>query len=276
MNQSTYILLYDDYCPLCTWYSGLFVKYGLLSKEQRQPFSTAGPSVLNSIDMDRGKDEIPLYDIATGQTRYGIDALLAILGQRWNWIERAGHWAPANWLLRKLYKLVSYNRKVIVARKCGPGAFDCSPALNMRYRILFLITCLLFNSLMLVPLHANLLARISFYHVTAGELQTAHLLFVLVNCCLAFSLGRSRGLEYLGQVNMLALVCILLLAGTWFLASLLALPELAIVINLAIVASIITREYFRRMGYAGILPAYKPVVFINAICVGVFLGYLFK
>jgi hypothetical protein len=24
------ILVYDDHCPLCQWYSGLFVKYGLL------------------------------------------------------------------------------------------------------------------------------------------------------------------------------------------------------------------------------------------------------
>src|SRR5574339_620126 len=35
------ILVYDDNCPLCTWYSGLFVKYGFLHTEGRKPSATA-------------------------------------------------------------------------------------------------------------------------------------------------------------------------------------------------------------------------------------------
>ena len=116
MKPSSKILLYDDYCPLCTWYSGLFIRYGFLEKENRVSFSRAELSLLTSIDIEKGKDEIPLYDPDTGQTLYGIDALLDILGTRVPFIKRYGNIKPIKWLLRKIYKLISYNRKVIVAR----------------------------------------------------------------------------------------------------------------------------------------------------------------
>src|SRR5690242_18479506 len=76
------ILLYDDYCPLCSWYSGLFVKFGLVSAENRVPFSKADVEILTSIDIEKGKDEIPFFDQRTGITLYGIDTLLEILGQQ--------------------------------------------------------------------------------------------------------------------------------------------------------------------------------------------------
>jgi len=65
MSTNTKILLYDDYCPLCSWYSGLFVKWGLLDPASRVAFSKADLAVLTAIDMERGKDEIPLFDPAT-------------------------------------------------------------------------------------------------------------------------------------------------------------------------------------------------------------------
>jgi len=76
------ILLYDDYCPLCSWYSGLFVKFGLLSPENRVPFSKADIAILTSIDVEKGRDEIPFIDIETGVTVYGVDTLLEILGKK--------------------------------------------------------------------------------------------------------------------------------------------------------------------------------------------------
>src|SRR4051812_47370264 len=115
MKTDPKILLYDDYCPLCTWYSGLFVKFGLLKKENRIPFSNAATQVLTRIDIERGKNEIPLFDTASQKTLYGIDALLEILGQKVPVIKTVGNFPGINWFLKKLYKFISYNRKVIVA-----------------------------------------------------------------------------------------------------------------------------------------------------------------
>jgi hypothetical protein len=54
MKTTTKILLYDDYCPLCTWYSGLFVKFHLLEPGNRVAFSKADLSVLTAIDIEKG------------------------------------------------------------------------------------------------------------------------------------------------------------------------------------------------------------------------------
>jgi predicted DCC family thiol-disulfide oxidoreductase YuxK len=78
------ILIYDDNCPLCTWYSGLFVKYGYLNADGRKPFSTLDSELLAKIDFDKSRNEIPLLDTTTNKVLYGIDALLEILDQKLN------------------------------------------------------------------------------------------------------------------------------------------------------------------------------------------------
>ena len=123
------VLIYDDNCPLCTWYSSLFVSCGLLPTEGRKPFSALDSSLLKAIDLDKSRNEIPLLDTKSGNVLYGIDALLEILGQRSGFIKTTGKIKPINWLLKKIYKFISYNRKVIVAKKCSTGAIDCSPDL---------------------------------------------------------------------------------------------------------------------------------------------------
>jgi len=275
MKTTNRILLYDDYCPLCTWYSGLFVKFHLLEPGNRIAFSKADLSVLTAIDIEKGKDEIPLFDPATGQTLYGIDSLLEILDPKIPCIKRIGNTKPVNWFLRKLYKLISCNRKVIVAKKCGPGTFDCSPGFNLRYRTAFLLIFLLFNSCMLFPIHAYLLTPQSFYHLNSMQLQTGHLVFAGINCFLALFLQRRKAIDYLGQVNMLALVATLLLIAVTLFNIFLPLPGWTVLSFLLLATAFIIKEYRRRMNYAGIINSHKTIVWINIICTALFLGYVF-
>ena len=196
------------------------VKYKLLKPENRIPFSKADIEILTFINVEKAKDEIPFFDTKTGETLYGIDSLLEILGQKLPIIKSTGNFKPLKWFLRRLYKLVSYNRKVIVAKKCGHGHFDCSPGFNVFYRVFFMILFLFFNSLMLLPLHNNLFTSLSFYHLSIYQLQTAHLLFVVINCAVAVFLKQKQAIEFLGQVNMLALITILLLTPIMAFSSL--------------------------------------------------------
>ncbi|MDP4261127.1 MAG: hypothetical protein Q8941_01235 [Bacteroidota bacterium] len=275
MKATHKILLYDDYCPLCTWYSGLFVRWGLLDPANRVAFSKAELPILTAIDIERGKDEIPLFDPATHQTQYGIDSLLEIIGQRIPFISKAGNFKPVKWILKKMYKLISCNRKVIVARRCGPGTFDCSPGFNFFYRILFMILFLVFNSLMLFPLQAHVFNQLSFYHLRGLQLQTGHLVFAGANCILAVFLDRRMAIEYLGQVNMLALISILLLSGLMLFTSFLLIPEWIIVSCLVVISLFILKEYSRRMKYAGILVRKKAIAGVNIACLIIFLAYVF-
>jgi hypothetical protein len=100
-----------------------FCKIGLLNAENRIPFLKADIEILASIDVEKGKDEIPYFDSQTKVTLYGVDALPEILGQRAAFIKSIGNFVPVKRFLTRLYKLISYNRKVIVARKCGTGRF---------------------------------------------------------------------------------------------------------------------------------------------------------
>jgi hypothetical protein len=251
------------------------VKFGLLNPENRVPFSKADIEILTAIDIEKGKDEIPLYEKETGKTLYGIDALLEILGQKCRTIKPIGHLKPVNWFLKKLYKLISYNRKVIVAKKCGTGNFDCSPGFNVFYRMLFMSLFLLFNSIMLFPLHNILFSSLPFYHLDFFQLESAHLLFVAVNCSIAVFLNHKKGIEYLGQVNMLAVISILFLTLLMFLTNVFPLPGWMISFCLVLLTVLIIKEYFRRMKYLNLLPGHKAIIILNLFCLAGFLGYVF-
>ena len=268
------ILVYDDNCPLCTWYSGLFVKYGFLNDDGRRPFSTLDNNLLSKIDFDKSRNEIPLIDTSTHKVLYGIDALLEILDQKIPFIKAMGNIAPLTWILKKIYKLISYNRKIIVAKKCGPGTIDCSPDNNYGYQFMFLAICLVFNTAMLYPFQISVLGKLSYYHLSVFELQASHFAFVLSNCTLAFSFSRSKGYEYLGQVNMLATSAILLLTPLMII-KLFFNSEWFVTIWLIASATFVFMEYIRRMEYAGILSNNKWIVSMNLLCLTVFILFLF-
>src|SRR4030095_13488456 len=268
------ILVYDDNCPLCTWYSGLFVKYGFLNADGRKPFSTLDVNLLSKIDFNKSRNEIPLLDTSTNKVVYGIDALLEILDQKIPFIKATGNFFPLKWILKKIYKLISFNRKVIVAKKCGPASIDCSPDNNYFYRFIFMAACLAFNTLMLYPFPINLFSKLSYYHLDLYELQAAHFVFVIINCILAFSFPKATAYEYLGQVNMLALLVIILLTPVMIIQFLFDSEWLATV-WLVLTATFIFKEYLRRMEYAGILSNNKWIVSMNLLSLTSFILFLF-
>jgi predicted DCC family thiol-disulfide oxidoreductase YuxK len=268
------ILVYDDNCPLCTWYSGLFVKYGFLKPDGRRAFSKIDDTLLSKIDFDRGRNEIPLLDTSTNKVLYGIDALLEILDQKIPFIKAAGNFAPLKWILKKIYKLISYNRKVIVAKKCGAGSIDCSPDTNYVYRFIFMTVCLVFNTLMLYPFQHNLFNKLSYYHLDINQLQVAHFTFVFINCTLAFTFSKNKGYEYLGQVNMLALTVIFLLTPLMILQRFF-FSQMFSTTWLILTTAFIFKEYIRRMEYAGILSNNKWIVSMNMLSLTGFILFLF-
>ena len=268
------ILVYDDNCPLCSWNSGLFVKYGFLNAEGRKPFSTLDDALLSKIDFDKSRNEIPLLDISTNKVLYGIDAFFEILDQKIPFIKIIGNFFPLKWFLKRIYKLVSYNRKVIVAKKCAPNSIDCSPDDNHLYRSIFLVVCLAFNTLMLFPFQNNLFSNLSYYHLNFFQLQAAHFALVIINCTLAFSFSKTKAYEYLGQVNMLALSVILLLIPLMIILIMFQMEWLA-TSWLILTAVFIFKEYLRRMEYVGVLVKNKWIVSINILSLIGFILYLF-
>lgn len=268
------LLIYDDHCPLCAWYSNLFVKYGLLKSEERKPFSKIEDDIFYKIDFDKARDEIPYIDSSNGKVLYGIDALVAILSAKIPFIRSIAAIRPVNWMLRRLYKLISYNRKVIVAKKCGHGDIDCSPSFNYFYRILFMLLFLAFNSCMLYPVHHYILSGLPVYSKTIQQIQTAHFALVSVNVLLAFTLPLNKAVEYLGQVNMLALETILLLLILIPVILLLSPPVFIRCFYLLMLTVFIVHEYLRRMEYACIINRNRWLAAINISSFSLVILYL--
>jgi len=127
-------LLYDDNCPLCAAYTQAFVKTGMLGSENRVAFSNINPSAFN-IDINRARHEIPLIDTITGEVKYGIDALAEILNQKFCFVKPVLNVPPVNWFFRKLYRVISYNRTIIISDpSVKKSCFDCSPDYSFRHR----------------------------------------------------------------------------------------------------------------------------------------------
>lgn len=137
LEQQT--LLYDADCPLCRAYTSAFVKTGMLDSNGRQPFSSLSAHDLQYVDVARAANEIALVDRENKKVLYGIDSLLKVLGHSYPWIAKVGNWTPVNWLLRKLYAFISYNRKVIIPNKAVTGSLSCTPDFNYSYRFAFIV-----------------------------------------------------------------------------------------------------------------------------------------
>lgn len=140
MNSTEELTLcYDQDCPLCVWYSGYFTRHGYLPPSAVQPFAQVQPGRLPWVDAQRMYNEIPLLQPATQQVLYGPQALLHIISRRH---PRLARWLGARWLQplgHLAYRLVSYNRKVVVAKGAVPGTTSCKPSFHAGYRLAFIM-----------------------------------------------------------------------------------------------------------------------------------------
>jgi hypothetical protein len=273
MKPTNKIIIYDDSCPMCSVYTKAFVRTGFITQEGRRSFSNIDAEILKQLDNYKCRNEIPLVDTSNNSVKYGIDALLEILNVKIPLIKTIGTFKPVNWFLKKLYNLISFNRRVITASKLNNNGFDCTPDFNLKYRLLFLFLGLSFNTIMLIPEFRNVLSKSAFNNTSAAKLQSAHFALVLVNVALALKLSGRKALEFLGQINVLALLTTLLLLPLCLLNSLFIIPATLNDVLLLILFLFILTEYKRRMKFANVLKN-KIIVAVNLISTILFLSYL--
>lgn len=273
MKVADKILIYDDACPMCAGYTKLFVENGLIETNGRQSFSIVDKVILAQIDKDRCRNEIPLINTVNNTVIYGIDAMLEILGARFPFIKIIGTISPVNWILKKLYNLISYNRRVVTASNITGNNFDCTPDFNLRYRILFLFLGFCFNTLMLIPEYHYVFLNSFFSKANMAELQVSHLMLVMVNFILPVKLSFKQAIEFLGQVNMTALIYSLLLIPLILFNKLFEVPGFFNNVYLLIVLCIVIRTYKKRMQFAGIL-SHRYIIILDAIASALFVSFL--
>lgn len=235
--KSEKAIIYDDTCPMCCLYTEAFVKVDLLKKDNRVSFSELAnkKEFVDQLDFDKSRHEIPLVDVNGGETLYGMDSLVYILSQKFPILERFMNIGPIHFFFKKLYKLVSYNRRVIVPSKKVKQEFDCTPDFNLKYRLIYIggafFTGLFLTSLLLMKVFGlvvipiilaamTLLVGIGFLKADFREMQTRT--------------------EYFGQLATAVLIGGLVsIPGFIF-------PQIYFVFA-GIGLVLMSREYFRRM-----------------------------
>lgn len=275
-NIEESIIIYDDYCPMCDIYTNAFIKTGFLTKNGRQSFSTIDSTLLEKIDLERSKHEIPYLNTTTGQVWYGIDALLEILNKKIPFIKAIGNLKPIRYFLLKLYKLISYNRKVIVAKKTNQNCYDCSPNFNAFYRILYLILALSINSLLLIPLFNIVFSKMDIFKLNIFQFEAYHFALVAINLIIAVNLSFKNGIDYLGQVATLSIQGMLVwLPSIIIFAITQQLPLIILYLNLVLGTLFLLFDYLRRMKYLEIYPTKKWIIVINLISLILFFLVMF-
>ena len=129
-TMNNQVILYDDSCPMCRLYTGAFVRCGIMDADGRVAFSKAPPAVRGRLDLERARREIPLCDLATGQVRYGLDALFYVLGERFPAFGRLLRIRAIKAFWTPVYFWISFNRRMLAGCPPPTDGLDCGPPLH--------------------------------------------------------------------------------------------------------------------------------------------------
>lgn len=135
------VLIYDADCPLCRAYTKGLVVTGTLPADARKPstFLTSN-ALIDQLDPVRRRHEIPLLDLETGETHYGVDAILTVLSESWPRFTRFVRKTVLFNLARRFYAFISYNRRILFPVPAERWhILDLTPDFNAAYRLAFLL-----------------------------------------------------------------------------------------------------------------------------------------
>lgn len=217
------IIIYDNTCPLCCWYTQKFTQLGFLEEDNRISFSEISQQDYGTIDWEKSRHQIPLVDKNGQQTLYGLDSLLFILGQKIPFIKRIFKLNFIYTFFLFLYNIISYNRRVIMPNAQKQKGFDCTPDFHFGYRSLFVFGLILSATSTFVP---NL-----FYFLTTIVL-TSFILLIL------WSLKWKNTTEILGQIAL-----VLFCASLVNIIFSMFLPAYLVII--LTIGTVIQQSYFR-------------------------------
>lgn len=237
-------LLYDEDCPLCSIYTSGFIKTGMLDENGKKPFSKIDDDDLKIIDIRKASNEIALIDNNTKMVLYGIDSLLKVIGNSFPFIEKIAQIRPINYLLKKLYSFISYNRKVIIPNKKTGKSITCIPDFNYKYRIIYITFTIVITALIF-----------SFYSRLISILPntdfTKELLLIIgqavFQSLFLVRMNKEIRLNYIGNLITVSLMGALFLIPILFINKLFLLPEIITLVWFGLAVGLMFAEHFRRI-----------------------------
>jgi len=244
-----HVLIFDQDCPLCKAYTGIFIKTGMLDAYGRQAYGQMNEATCLIIDKDKARNEIALVNTKTGHVIYGIDSLFRIISHAFPVFAPLFRLNAFRWLMKKLYAFISYNRKVIIPGKTSTGS--CIPAFNLKYRWAYIVFTWMLTSLVLTRysvLLEGVMPASKFsreFFICGGQ--------VLFQSLTLFLIAKDRIVTYLGNmmtISFAGALLLLLIMGTGKLFN--VYDPLFYAAAFMAVAGLMLLEHFRRMKLLGI------------------------
>jgi predicted DCC family thiol-disulfide oxidoreductase YuxK len=237
-------ILYDDECPACTKYTQAFVHTEMLDHKGRQPFTKMRNVYKGAIDWQRASDEIALIDHDSGKVTYGVESLFKIIGNAMPLFKPLFAMKLLQWLMKKVYFFISYNRKAIVPGKVFEGYNTCSPTLNLTYRWAYIGFAWLLTSWVLtsyVQLLTPLVPATNFWRefVVCGGQIAFQAIFVRV-------VFRQRLIHYLGNLMTVSLAGAILLLPMILMSGLVG-PHIIYLLYFLLIVAAMCYEHARRV-----------------------------
>lgn len=252
-------LLYDEECPMCNLYTVGFIKASMLDNQGRKPFVNITTEEAKYIDIQRAKNEIALVDTQNKRVYYGIESLLKVIGNSFPWMEKIGNWKPINYFLKKLYKFISYNRKVILpSRTKVSDQITCIPDFNTKYRSFYIAFATIFTALVLFQ-YAELivfLPKATFVREILLAVGQIGFQYVFIQ-----KLDKQKQLNYIGNLVTVSIIGSLLLLPILILSSYLNLNYHIIIGWFGITVNFVIYEHYRRISILE-LPKYLTITWI--------------
>ena len=238
-------LLYDEECPMCNLYTSEFIKTKMLDSDGRKSFTTITSSEQIFIDVERAKNEIALVDNENKKVFYGIESLLKVIGNSYPCMESIGNLKSVNFMLNKLYKFISYNRKVIAPSKIvSEKGLECIPTFNIKYRLSYIVFATLFTAIILLQYSQiiMLLPKATFVRellLAVGQIAFQYLFLQ--------KLSKQSQLEYIGNLVTVSVIGSLILTPVLVLSQFVHLNEYLILGWFGLTVNVMIYEHYRRI-----------------------------
>lgn len=257
LNNHT--LLYDEDCPLCNIYTSGFIKVKMLDENGRKSYASIIKEEQNYIDFNRAKNEIALVDTQNKKVFYGIDSLLKVIGTSFPWIEKIGNWKPINYGLKKVYKFISYNRKVIAPSVIkNKNTTECVPDFNVKYRMFYILFATFFTAIILFQYAKmiTLLPKANFGREILLAIGQIGFQYLFIQ-----KLDKQKQLNYIGNLVTVSVIGSLVLLPILLLNQFVIINEYLILGWFGLTVSIMILEHFRRIKLLE-LPKYLTMTWV--------------
>ncbi len=268
-------LLIDKHCPMCKVYGKGFTQCGLVDADTVSYYQTVADTYAQHIDMERAKNEIALYETTTTQTTYGIDAMIKIVSNGNDAFRKFLHSSLVYPFLLRLYRFISYNRKVIYPTAPQVSERDCTPEVNVKYRWLYILMVAVFTGVVLNQFAFYVNTGFGFEHNWVREYIVCFGQIAWQLIAISF-VSKDKVLDYLGNMSTVSMIGGLLLLPLLLVNQLVMLSPLVLLAYFVGVVGLMFLEHIRRCKLLGVsLNMTASWVTYRMIVLGIILMMIF-